>query len=70
MLPADRTTNLLIWAVIWAALWGWQAVTVAVDRLPSFVLVVRLFRATWLTRWALLAGWVWLGWHIFVRTTY
>jgi hypothetical protein len=70
MLPADRTANLLIWAAIWSALWGWQAVTVAVDRLPSFVLVVRALRATWLTRWALLAGWVWLGWHIFVRTTY
>lgn len=24
--------------------------------------------ATWrLTRWPLLAGWLWLGWHLFVR---
>lgn len=70
LLPDDRTANLLVWAVVWSALLGWQAITARSADLPSIAVVVRLLRVTWLTRWALLLGWVWLGWHIFVRTTY
>jgi hypothetical protein len=69
-LPHDFTANMLIWAVIWSALVGWQVVTARSRRLPSFAPLVVLVRRTLITRWALLAGWAWLGWHLFVRTSY
>jgi hypothetical protein len=64
----DLTVNLVLWGVIWGALWAWQFVTMARrPDLPSFgdlVLAVQRWR---LGRLLLFAGWVWLGWHVFVR---
>jgi hypothetical protein len=54
--------------VIWAALVCWQAFAVRSCRFPSFGVLVRLLRRYWVTRWALLGAWAWLGWHLFVRT--
>lgn len=70
VLPNDRAANLAVYAVLWAVLIGWQVVTARSARLPSFGAVVRLARGWWITRWSLLFGWAWLGWHIFVRTNY
>jgi hypothetical protein len=67
-LPADWTINIAIWAVIWSAIAVWQVVTVRSPGLPSFASVIRLARRSWFLRWVLLLFWVWLGWHIFVRT--
>lgn len=70
LLPDTRTANLIVWAVVWALLLGWQAITSKMPSMPTIAAVAGLLRATWPTRWLLLAGWIWLGWHIFVRTTY
>lgn len=69
-LPSDWTLNVAIWAVIWSAIFAWQLVTVRSARLPTFATVIRLARRWWLTRYGLVLFWVWLGWHLFVRTNY
>lgn len=70
LLPPTRAGNLVVWAVLWSALLGWQIVSVVVPALPSIGDVVRAIRRRWLGRWALLAGWASLGWHLFVETTF
>ncbi|MEW6155571.1 MAG: DUF6186 family protein [Actinomycetota bacterium] len=69
-LPADWTLNVAIWAAIWAAIVGWQLVTLRSGRLPRFATVVRLARHRCLTRYGLVLFWGWLGVHLFVRTDY
>jgi hypothetical protein len=67
--PHDRAANLVLWAVICAALAGWQILT-ARRQLPTIATVVRRAREWWPSRLVLLLGWAWLGWHLFVRTSY
>ena len=69
-LPSDWTLNIIIWSIIWSALIVFQLVTARSDSFDSFGSLVRYLRRWWVTRWATLALWAWLGWHIFVRTTY
>ena len=69
LLPEDRTANLVIWAVLWTLILSWALVTALKPRLPSVADLTRFARRYWLLRWALIAFWVWLGWHLFVRTT-
>lgn len=66
--PADRETNLVIWAVLWAAFLGWAVFTTRREDLPSFGTLAAAFRQRRWARWTLLAAWAWLGWHLFVRT--
>lgn len=70
LLPADRSTNLSIWVVIWCLLLAWQLFTSRRSDAPSIVAVVRLLRRHPVTRLLLLTWWAWLGWHLFVRTTF
>lgn len=70
MLPADRSENLIIWVVTWSALIAWQLFTARRSGLPSIIGVVELLRRFFVTRWLLLLGWGWFGWHLFVRTTF
>src|SRR5262249_5578748 len=67
--PDDRTANLALWVVIAAVLVGWQLFTMLFKRLPTVAVVFREARRFWLTRWFFLLGSVWLGWHLFVRTS-
>jgi hypothetical protein len=66
--PADRTTNLVIWAVLWTLFAGWSVFTSARSDLPSFGTLVAAVRQHRGARWVLLVAWAWLGWHLFVRT--
>jgi hypothetical protein len=70
LLPADFTLNLILWGVIAAGLALWQVLTIRSGDLPAFGDLVRLARRHLVTRWLLVAGWAWLGWHLFVRTHY
>jgi hypothetical protein len=70
MPPADWTVNIVIWATIAAAIAGWQIIAVRSPDLPAFGDLIRLARRSWLLRWSIVAFWVWLGWHLFVRTTF
>ena len=67
---ADRSENLMVWVVLWSALLAWQVLTARRADLPSVVVIVRLLRRWWVPRWSLLLAWGWLGWHLFVRTTF
>jgi hypothetical protein len=69
-LPADWTLNVVIWGVVWSALVALQVVTARSDRADSIGPIVQFVRRWWVGRWILLAAWVWLGWHLFVRTNY
>jgi hypothetical protein len=69
-LPSDWTLNIIIWAVVWSALAVLQVIAARHDDVASFGTIVRFLRRWWVTRWVMLAFWVWLGWHIFVRTHY
>ena len=66
--PEHRLANLSVWAIIWTALIGWQVLTLRSARWPSFGVLVKVLRHHWVTRWALLSAWAWLGWHLFART--
>jgi hypothetical protein len=69
ILPADLVLNLVIWALLALCLAAWQTFTARSPAQPSFGDLVRHARRWLLVRWLLLAGWAWLGWHLFVRTT-
>jgi hypothetical protein len=66
--PADRATNLAIWAVLWSLFAAWTLVTSVRHDLPSFGTLTALVRQHRGARWLLLVTWAWLGWHLFVRT--
>jgi hypothetical protein len=67
--PHDRAANLTLWVLIAGGLVGWQLFTMLSKRLPTIVVVFQYARRHWLTRWIVLLGWIWLGWHLFVRTS-
>lgn len=61
-----RELTLSAYAVIVVAMTAYQVVAwrrggVRVGRFVAWI------AGWWPTRWALLAGWLWFGWHIFVR---
>lgn len=56
------------YAAIALAALVWQAICVRRRSLSLGGLGCRL-AAGWVTRWALLAAWAWVGWHLFVRGT-
>lgn len=65
--PADRGLNLLIWAGLFGALALWQAITLLRPDLPSAGAFFGFLKRSRIARWGLLAGWFWLGWHVWVR---
>ena len=70
LLPSTRAANLAVWALTATALLGWGIVTGRSHRLPSIGDVVHAL-GRWLPlRWTMLAAWGWLGWHLFVRTSF
>lgn len=68
-LPDDRTANLVLWVVLWSLILIWVLITTCSRRLPTFADLTRFVRRFWLLRWALLGFWIWLGWHLLIRTT-
>jgi hypothetical protein len=67
--PHDRAANLALWVLIAGCLVGWQLFTMFSKRLPTVAVVVQQARRFWVTRWIVLLAWIWLGWHLFVRTS-
>jgi hypothetical protein len=61
-----RSLFIMVWAIVWSTLVAWQVFCIRTGR-PPFGDLVRLLRDWWFTRWVLLLGWFWLGWHFFVR---
>ena len=58
----------LVWAVLFAALFAWEGLSLArVGSLPTLSDVFRVIMRYPVGRWALFALWLWAGWHFFVR---
>ena len=64
----SRTTTLVGYAVAAAALVGCQAAALVTGRIPTLGRAVSGLARRRAGRWLLLAGWLWIGWHLFVRS--
>jgi hypothetical protein len=66
----SRTVTLWGYAVLLVAAVAYQAAGLLRRRTVTFGRAVRRLKAMPAARPLLLAGWLWLGWHTFVRGTY
>lgn len=64
----SRTFTLVGYCGIAAALLACQVASVVSRRIPSIGQVASLVPSRRVGRWLLLAGWLWMGWHLFVRS--
>ncbi len=64
----SRTTTLAGYAVIAAALLACQVAGLVWRRMPTLGQVASVLAGRRTGRWLLLAGWLWLGCHLFVRS--
>lgn len=64
----SRTTTLVGYCFIAAALLGCQLASLVSRRIPSIGEIASLIASRRAGRWVLLAGWLWVGWHLFVRS--
>ncbi|HWC12123.1 MAG TPA: DUF6186 family protein [Acidimicrobiales bacterium] len=62
-----RLVTLLGYAVIAVAALALEAAARRSGRLATFGEALSIVRRSWPLRLVLLAGWLWLGWHLFVR---
>jgi len=64
-----RTASLLGWAVAFGLVFAWQGVTLA-KRDAGWLPLTEIVEAVRLpvVRWVAFALWLWVGWHVFVRT--
>ena len=62
-----RATTLAGYAVILAAAVAYQLAGVRRRRTATLGEALAQATALWPVRLVLLAGWLWLGWHVFVR---
>jgi hypothetical protein len=65
-----RTVTLLGYTVLAAAMIGHQAFGLLSGRTATLGQAVARLRRSRVGRPLLLAAWLWLGWHLFVRGTY
>lgn len=63
----SRTTTLLGYVVIGVAIVGYQLAGLVWRRTPTLAEAVLLVTRREWARWLLLAFWLWVGWHLFVR---
>jgi hypothetical protein len=66
----SRTVTLWGYAVLAVAAVAYQAAGLLLRRTATFGPAVRRLKRMPAARPLLLAGWLWLGWHTFVRGTY
>jgi hypothetical protein len=62
-----RVTTVAGFAVLAVAIVGTQVAALRGADVATAGAVVRALTRRRLLRWLLLAGWLWLGWHLFVR---
>jgi Family of unknown function (DUF6256)/Family of unknown function (DUF6186) len=57
------------WLVVVALLLTWEGIGLTRNRDGWYTIsdLIRVVTATRVGRWLLFAGWLWLGWHLFVR---
>ncbi len=64
----SRPITLAGYCVAAAALLGCQLASLVSSRIPSIGHVASLIASRQAGRWLLLGGWLWIGWHLFVRS--
>jgi hypothetical protein len=64
----SRTVTVIGYCVIAAALLGCQMASLVSRRIASIGQVVSQIASRRAGRWLLLSGWLWVGWHLFVRS--
>lgn len=65
----SRTTTLAGYAIIAAALAGLQLASLFTSRIPTIGQVAAMVARRRIGRAMMLAGWLWVGWHLFVRSS-
>lgn len=63
----SRLVTLLGYAVIAASVVGLEVAARLSGQVPTFGDLLSVALRRWPLRLMLLAGWLWLGWHLFVR---
>ncbi len=66
----SRIVTLIGYAVIAMAAIGIEAIARRCGRLATFSDAIALALRRWLWRILLQAGWLWIGWHVFVRASW
>jgi hypothetical protein len=61
--------TLAVWALLVAAFVVTEIVALRGSRLPTLGDLLRVLLEPRVGRWLLFAGWLWLGWHVFVRSS-
>lgn len=64
----SRTVTLVGYGLIAAALLGCQLASLVWRRIPTIGQAASVVAGRRAGRWLLLAGWLWAGWHLFVRS--
>jgi hypothetical protein len=64
-----RAVTLAGYALLAAALAGLELAGLVWRRIPTLGDTVAALARRRAGRWVLLAGWLWLGWHLFVRSS-
>jgi hypothetical protein len=63
-----HTFSLVTWAALVSAFLALEAVAqVKPERLPSIGDLLDVLVVSRAGRWLALTGWLWLGWHLFIR---
>jgi len=65
----SRAATFLVWSSLAASLVIVQVVAVTTRRIPTLGDLIRTTVQRRAVRIICLAGWLWLGWHFFVRST-
>ena len=63
-----RTITLVGYAVVAAALVGCQVAALVGGRIPTLGQALLAVTRRPAGRWLLVVGWLWIGWHLFVRS--
>ena len=64
----SRTTTLVGYVVLAAAMVSCQIASLLSRRIPTIGQVASVVARHRGGRWLLLGGWMWVGWHLFVRS--
>jgi len=67
-MPRYPLIDYLVWVILFGALFAWEGLALAqVTGVPAVSDVFRRIKRNPLGRWALVALWLWAGWHFFIR---
>jgi hypothetical protein len=62
-----RDTAFVIWGLVGAVFVGVVIASIVSDRVPSLTDLLRVLTRTIVGFVLVMLGWLWLGWHLFVR---